>query len=509
MNKQLKDKIFESLTSVLPITAIVLLLSITVSPLDSGIMVLFVFGALLLIAGMGLFTLGAEMSIIPMGEGIGVQMSKAKRLSMPLLACFVIGVIITIAEPDLQVLATQIPGIPNLMLILAVAIGVGVFLLIAVLRILFKIPLKYLLIFFYILVFVLAYFSPNDFIPAAFDSGGVTTGPMTVPFIMALGIGLATLRSDKGSGDDSFGLVALCSIGPILSVLLLGLFYSPSADAVQSAAPTAGNTREAVALFVHALPYYAREMLSALGPIAVVFAVFQLATRRFHGRQIWRMLCGFLFTYLGLVVFLTGVNIGFMPAGQLIGQELASSPYQYLLVPIGALVGYFIVAAEPAVHVLKKQVEEVSNGAITQQSISMGLSIGVAISVGIAMLRILMGVSILWFLIPGYALSLFMSFRVPPIYTGIAFDSGGVASGPMTATFLLPLAMGACEALDGNLMTDAFGIVAMVAMTPLITIQALGLYSEIKRKSCLRSAASILDCVEDGIIYYDLEGEVG
>ena len=509
MNNQLKDKINESLSSVLPITVIVLLLSITVAPVDSGIMVLFIFGSLLLIAGMGLFTLGAEMSMIPMGEGIGVQMSKAKRLSIPLTTCFVIGVIITIAEPDLQVLANQIPGIPNVVLILAVAFGVGAFLLIAMLRILFKVPLKYLLVFFYILAFILAYFSPNDFIPAAFDSGGVTTGPMTVPFIMALGIGLATLRSDKGSGDDSFGLVALCSVGPILSVLLLGLFYSPSADAVQAATPTAANTREAVALFIHALPHYAKEMLTAIGPIVAVFAVFQLATRRFHGRQIWRTLCGFLFTYLGLVVFLTGVNIGFMPAGQLIGQELASGPYQYLLIPIGALVGYFIVAAEPAVHVLKKQVEEVSNGAITQQSISLGLSIGVAISVGIAMLRILTGISILWFLIPGYALSLIMSFLVPPIYTGIAFDSGGVASGPMTATFLLPLAMGACEALGGNLMADAFGIVAMVAMTPLITIQSLGLYSEIKRKAAIRSVVSMLDNVEDGIIYYDTEGEVG
>ena len=323
---------------------------------------------------------------------------------------------------------------------------------------------------------------------------------------MALGIGLATLRSDKGSGDDSFGLVALCSVGPILSVLLLGLFYSPSADAVQAATPTAANTREAVALFIHALPHYAKEMLTAIGPIVAVFAVFQLATRRFHGRQIWRTLCGFLFTYLGLVVFLTGVNIGFMPAGQLIGQELASGPYQYLLIPIGALVGYFIVAAEPAVHVLKKQVEEVSNGAITQQSISLGLSIGVAISVGIAMLRILTGISILWFLIPGYALSLIMSFLVPPIYTGIAFDSGGVASGPMTATFLLPLAMGACEALGGNLMADAFGIVAMVAMTPLITIQTLGLYSEIKRKAAIRSVVSMLDNVEQVLYTTTLKG---
>ncbi len=506
MNKPLKGKINESLSSVLPITAIVLLLSVSVAPLDAGIMVLFVFGALLLIAGMGFFTLGAEMSMIPLGEGIGVQLSKARRIAVPLLTCLVVGILITIAEPDLQVLATQIPGIPNLILILSVAVGVGLFLVIAMLRILFRIRLTWLLFAFYLLVFALAYFSPNDFIPAAFDSGGVTTGPMTVPFIMALGIGMASIRSDKHSGDDSFGLVALCSIGPILSVLLLGLFYAPHVDAVQSTPPTAVNTKEAFALFAHALPHFAREVLASLLPIVGVFIVFQLLTRRFHGKQIGRIFGGFLFTYLGLVLFLTGVNVGFMPAGSLIGQHLAVQSYRWVLVPIGAVVGYFIVAAEPAVHVLKKQVEEVSNGAITQSSIGHGLSIGVSISVGIAMLRILTGISILWFLIPGYALSLLLSFYVPPIYTGIAFDSGGVASGPMTATFLLPLAMGACTASGGNLMTDAFGIVAMVAMTPLITIQLIGFCSELKKRAARRFMVQQLAQMEDCIIYFDEEG---
>lgn len=507
MNKQLKAKIIESLSSVLPITAIVLLLSITVAPLDSGIMVLFVFGALLLIVGMGLFTLGAEMSMTPLGDGIGVQMSKSRRIGVLLIVCLAIGVLITIAEPDLQVLATQIPGIPNRTLILAVAAGVGLFLVVAVLRILFRIRLPRLLLGCYALVFLLAWFTPNNFIPAAFDSGGVTTGPMTVPFIMSLGIGLASLRSDKNSGDDSFGLVALCSVGPILSVLLLGLFYSPSVDAVHTVPPTAATTREAVALFADALPVYARETLVSLLPIVGVFAVFQLLTHRFHGRQVWRIASGFLFTYLGLVAFLVGVNVGFMPAGSLIGQEIAVQSYRWLLVPIGMLVGYFIVAAEPAVHVLKKQVEEVSNGAITQKTIGHGLSIGVCISVGIAMLRILTGMSVLWFLIPGYALSLLLSFHVPPIYTGIAFDSGGVASGPMTATFLLPLAMGACAASGGNLMTDAFGIVAMVAMTPLITIQMIGFHAEMKKRAAKRTMVQRLAQMEDCVVYFDEEGE--
>ena len=508
MNHQLKEKLSESVSSVLPITAIVLLLSISVAPLDAGVMVLFVFGAIMLIFGMGLFTLGADMSMIPLGEGIGVQMSKTRRhLIWPLLTCLIVGVLITVAEPDLQVLATQIPGIPNPVIILAVAVGVGIFLVIAMLRILFRIPLNRLLIIFYALVFILAYFSPNDFIPAAFDSGGVTTGPMTVPFIMALGIGLASLRSDKNSGDDSFGLVALCSIGPFLSVLLLGLFYTPDVDATQSVISMPANTRDAVRIFAGALPDYAYEIAVSLLPIFAVFVVFQLLTRRYHGRQILRIISGFVFTYLGLVLFLVGANVGFMPAGSLIGQSMATQSFSWLLIPVGMVVGYFIVAAEPAVHVLKKQVEEVSNGAITQKTIGHGLSIGVAVSVGIAMLRILTGISIIWFLIPGYAISLLLSFHVPPIYTGIAFDSGGVASGPMTATFLLPLAMGACTAIGGNLMTDAFGIVAMVAMTPLITIQLIGFHSEVKKRIAKRTMVQKLSQLEDCILYFDEEGE--
>ena len=500
----LKEKVYESIVSVLPITAIVLLLSVSIAPLSPVALVLFLFGALMLVVGMGFFTLGADMAMIPMGEGIGIEMSKAKKIGIPILICFIVGFLITMAEPDLQVLAQQVPAIPNLVLVLTVAVGVGIFLLLSELRMLLKIPLSYTLLFFYAIIFILMYFTPDTFIPVSFDSGGVTTGPITVPFIMALGIGMASVRSDKNSSNDSFGLIAMCSIGPILSVLLLGVFYQPE-DAVYMPVQLTelSSTREVAAEFAEALPHYMKEVAVALVPIACLFLIFQLITRRFQKHQLERVISGLVYTYLGLVLFLTGVNVGFMPAGQYIGSSIASGNQKWLLIPIGLIIGYFIVRAEPAVQVLTKQVEEVSNGSISQKSIQYSLSIGVAVSVGIAMLRILTGISILWFLIPGYLISLIMTFFVPQIYTGIAFDSGGVASGPMTATFLLPLAMGACETLGGNILTDAFGIVAMVAMTPLLTIQVLGLVGNLRRRTEKRRIQVPLTDLVDGIVYFD------
>lgn len=487
----------------MPIVAIVFLLSITILPLNGGLMVLFLLGAVFMITGMGLFNLGADLAMTPMGEGIGVEVNKSKNILAAMAVCGVLGLLITIAEPDLQVLAEQIPSVPNNVLVLAVAVGVGVFMVIGSMRTLIQVKLSYLLLFFYGLVFLLAVFTPNSFIPAAFDSGGVTTGPMTVPFIMAFGIGMASLRSDKNSGDDSFGLVGLCSIGPILMVLLLGFFFEPSASAEENIIPVITTTRDAFLIYLHSLPEYGKEVAVSLCPIIVMFILFQLKTKRFHRHQLLKVLCGFLYTYAGLVLFLCGVNVGFMPVGQLLGEEIAGGRLPFLLVPIGMVIGYYIVEAEPAVHVLKKQVEEISHGAITQQAIGRSLSIGVALSVALAMLRILTGISILWILAPGYGLALLLSFFVPSIYTGIAFDSGGVASGPMTAAFLLPLAMGACSSVGGNIMEDAFGVVAMVAMIPLITIQVLGLLSVMKKKAARRSADRYLSTIDDSVLYYD------
>ena len=484
----------ESLSAVLPITAIVMLISIFFVPMELGSIVMFLVGAVMLIVGMGFFQLGAEMAMTPIGEGIGAGMSKTKRLWLLLAIGFMMGVIITISEPDLQVLAEQVPSVPNYTLIFTVAIGVGVFLALAILRIRYQIDLSMMLIIMYLFLLGISCFVPKDFLAVAFDSGGVTTGPMTVPFIMALGVGLASVRSDKNAASDSFGLVALSSVGPILAVLVLGCFFKPTeAEYALTDVASVVTTRDVALVFAKGLPIYLEEVAISLLPIVAVFAVFQVMSHRYRKREIMKILVGFTYTYLGLVLFLCGVNVGFAPVGAYLGRELASLPYKWILVPIGALIGYYIVKAEPAIQVLNHQVESVTNGAISVKAMNRGMSIGVSISVGLAMLRVLAGIPIMWIIVPGYVLALVLSRIVPKIFVGIAFDSGGVASGPMTSTFLLPLSIGTCEALDGNLMTDAFGVVALVALTPLIAIQLMGLIYQIKvqkmQKTNMRPAA--------------------
>lgn len=498
----------ESLTSVLPIALIVLILSVTCVTLDAGVLVLFLFGTILLILGMSFFTVGSGISMEPLGDGIGKSLSKRRRkVLIPIVICFVLGFLITVSEPDLQVLAEQVPTIPNSVLINCVGIGVGLFLSITFIRNKKEIHLRKLLVLFYILIIGISFFAPKEFIPTAFDSGGVTTGPITVPFIMALGAGLAASKKGKNSGEHSFGLVALCSIGPILSVLLLSIFYKPQPATSTYEIAEILTTTQAFRQFTQAIPVYAGEVALAFVPIVLLFIVFQLITKRFHMHSIVKMSVGFVYTYIGLVLFLTGANVGFMPAGRLIGSVIAGSAFRYLLVPIGMLMGYFVVSAEPAVHSLKRQVSEITNGAISQKSVAVALSVGVSVSVGISMLRVLTGIPIMPFLIFGYAVSLIISFFVPNIYTGIAFDSGGVASGPMTSTFMLPFAMGACETIGGNVMTDAFGIVALIAMAPLITIQILGLYERSKRARKIKRLNIEINMTDDSIVFFDEEDE--
>ena len=499
--KKLKEKIHESLSSVLPITLLVLLLSVTLVPIQLDTMALFLFGALLLIVGMGLFTLGADMAMLPMGTQVGARLTRSKSIPFLVGVAFLLGVLITVAEPDLTVLANQVQGVPNLTLILAVAVGVGVFLVVALLRILLQWKLSYILLGLYALVFLLGALIKPEFVPMAFDSGGVTTGPMTVPFILALGVGVANVRSGKSAQDDSFGLVALCSVGPILAIMLISLFFprlsnTPSETAVASLE----TTQDLLSAYRAGLPGYALEVLVALAPIVALFALFQAFSLKLPFAELQRIGVGLLYTYLGLVLFLTGVNIGFLPMGDYLGKRLAASDYNWVLIPLGMLMGYLVVAAEPAVHVLNSQVEEVTSGSISKSAMMKTLSIGVSISVGLSMTRVLTGISIWCFLLPGYALALGLSFFTDPIFTAIAFDSGGVASGPMTAAFMLPLAMGACGALGGNILEDAFGIVAMVAMTPLIAIEILGLVYRLKTKGGKQAPLGLPDEGEEEII---------
>lgn len=368
VNEKLKEKIKESLSSVLPITVIVLLLSVTLVPMEIGTLALFLTGAVLLIVGMGFFQLGAEMTMTPLGQSVGSHVIKSNKIWFILAVSFVMGVFITIAEPDLQVLANQVASIPNQVLVWTVAVGVGLFLVVAVLRILFHVSLSNMLLIFYILLFVLSFFSPDSFTSVAFDSGGVTTGPMTVPFIMALGVGFSASRSDRDGASDSFGLVALCSIGPVMMVLLLGIFYNPTdATYVSSELVGVSTTQDVVKQFASFLPQYGEEVLISILPIAAVFIIFQIFTRSYHKRQVLRMVVGLVYTIFGLILFLTGVNVGFAPVGNLLGSGLAESSFKWLLIPIGIVIGFYIVKAEPAVQVLNKQVEDLSSGTISRK----------------------------------------------------------------------------------------------------------------------------------------------
>lgn len=503
MTKALKDKIIESLTSILPIALIVVVLSVAFTPLKADTFALFTIGVFLLIIGMGCFTLGADMSMLVIGEKIGSAMTRSRKVWLIALLSFIIGIIVTVAEPDLQILAEQVKTVSdktplgNYLLIITVAVGVGIFLMLALLRIVFRIKLSVLLVVFYIAAFILAIFVPEGFWAVSFDSGGVTTGPMTVPFIMSLGVGVASIRSDKKGQSDSFGLVALSSIGPIIAVLTLGIIFKiTEVEYPYEAIKHVEDTRGVFFEYLHGFGDYALEVLIAITPIIAFFLVFQLATRSFHKRQIAKIFIGFLYTFVGLVVFLTGANVGFMPVGKTIGESLAGLWDGWLLIPVGMVIGYFVVAAEPAVHVLNKQVERTSAGAISSKTMKYGLCIGVCIAIGLAMTRILTGINIMWILLPGYSVALLLTLFTPPMFTGIAFDSGGVASGAMVSSFVLPMAIGACHILNPEaIMTQAFGCVAFVALAPLITIQILGIAYKQKTKKIKRSFLAVRDRV--------------
>ncbi len=490
----LKEKMLESVKSVLPLVLIISLLCLTgLVKMESETYLGFLFGALLITLGIGLFTLGSEIAMTPMGDYVGAGIAKSRKIWLIAIMSFFIGAMITISEPDLMVLAEKLTTALNTswldgkwLLIFAVALGVGISLSVAMLRVIFGIRLRYLLLFCYGVIFVLAIFllrkSPN-FLAVAFDSGGVTTGPMTVPFLMTLGVGAASIRADKDGKSDSFGYVALCSVGPIIAVMILGIIFTITKVSPSPAPDVDFATIGGLGLsYLKGFRTYLGEVLIAVLPITAFFYLYQWIRKPLGKAELIRIAMGLVYTVVGLILFLAGANIGFMPAGEAIGKALAGSWYSWILIPVGMIIGYFIVAAEPAIHVLEVQVEEVTAGAIPRRALSVTLGIGVSLSVGLAMLRAIKDIPILYILVPGYLIALILMFFVDDTFSSIAFDSGGVASGPMTATFLIAMASGACEIALGEdmLLTNAFGIVALVAMTPLIAIQVLGLVFRIK-----------------------------
>ena len=478
-------KIKESLISVLPIAAIVVILSFTLGEMTLSALFTFLIGCALVIGGMSLFTLGADVAMIPVGELVGGATTKTRNLTLIIVVSFLIGTIITMAEPDLSVLASGLSqSINKWVLISLVAVGVGVFLALSMLRVIFGISLRLLLLISYSVVFALALAlsltGKEPFLPLAFDSGGVTTGPMTVPFIIAMGVGVSHIGGKSGT-DESFGFVALSSVGPIITVMLLG-FFTDVSKILPASEEISGSLYHVYGItFLHQM----RDNAIAVGPIAVFFLIFRFAANRnMPVRTFWRIVFGIFYTYFGLVLFMTGAHAGFGKAGQLLGASLGER-HKYFLIPLGALIGFLIVAAEPAVHVLTEQIEKISDGTIKKTKVMVTLMCGVALSLALAMIRLLFTFSIWWLILPGYAIALLLSYVTPKTYTAIAFDSGGVASGPMTATFLLPLAVGACGAIHGEdaVISYAYGLVAMVAMTPLIVLQGLGLVTALKAKA--------------------------
>lgn len=506
-------KLKESLISVLPVTAIVLILSFTpVVDLTVTETVAFAVCAVLLILGIGLFNLGADLAMTPMGEHVGSGLTKSKKLAVLISVCFLMGLLITIAEPDLSVLAGQVEAVMNsTVLIVTVGIGVGLFLVLAVLKIVFRLNLSMLLMFFYMLLFALCALlievGKVNFLPLSFDSGGVTTGPITVPFIMALGVGIATTIGGRNANENSFGLIAMCSIGPMIAVIVLSMAsngeMSPEAmENLANYATVEGSLNE----LGHVILTNIKNVGLALGLVVVFFFILQFAILKLPKNKLIQIGIGIAYTFVGLIIFLTAVEVGFMPVGFKLGQSIANL-HPAVLVVFGLVLGMVVVLAEPAVHVLNKQVEEITGGGVKKIEMLLALSLAVGVSIALSIIRMIFRFSILYYLIPGYMISLGLSFFVPKIYTAIAFDSGGVASGPLTSSFILPLVVGACIALSGgsaaNIMTDAFGVVAMVAMTPLITIQSLGFKAVMSAKVRQKIAMKrILSADDEQIIYF-------
>ena len=510
MRKALLAKLWEAMVSVIPVAALVLVVSFTpLAPLSWLERAVFAVCAVMLALGIGLFNLGADLAMTPMGRHIGEGLTKSKRLAILVVVCFLMGVLITVAEPDLSVLAGQISAVVNpTLLTVTVGLGVGLFLVIAVVRIITRTDLTALLLFSYFLLFAFSALliarGGKSFLPLSFDSGGVTTGPITVPFIMALGIGIAQAFGGKDAGQNSFGLIALCSVGPVLAVLVLSL--GVGGEKLHFPMPDYSTLSAALRpIFWPLLGRSAWEVAKSLLMMTVFFAVLQVLVLHLPRGKLLQIVVGLIFAFVGLVIFVMAVTMGFMPVGYHIGRTLAVYSPKALLA-FAFIVGMVVVLAEPAIHVLNQQVEEVTNGAVKRRQMTIALSVGVGLSIGLSILRLLLGFSLLYYLIPGYLLSLGLSFFVPKLYTAIAFDSGGVASGPLTSSFVLPMIIGACISLRGAdaVMDFAFGMVAMVAMTPLITIQTLG-FRSIVSNAMRRSAAlrRILSADDAQIIYFE------
>jgi hypothetical protein len=482
-------KVKEVIYAVLPITLIVVILHFTLTPLDFNVLFRFIIGAVFIVVGLSIFLFGVDLGITPIGNAMGSAITKSNKIWIVIIAGIMLGFFISIAEPDLHILAGQIElvtsgVISKIGIVVIVSLGIAVLLATGLVRIVYNIPLYKLLTWLYLIIFGLAIFTSPEFLAISFDSSGATTGALTVPFMLALAIGVSSLKKDsKASEKDSFGLVAVASAGAIIAVMIMSIVTKQDkiAGSLEHHEASAGSLMYP---FLHKLPIIAGEITLALFPILLIFLIFNKISFKLSKRSFRKILTGVLLTFIGLVLFLVGVNAGFMDAGSLVGYTLAALDSKVYIIIVALVLGLVVILAEPAVHVLTQQIEDVTSGYVSRKAILLTLSLGVGAAVALSIVRILIPAVELWhYLLPGYLISIALMYVVPKLFVGMAFDSGGVASGPMTATFILAFAQGAAESIDGaDVLVDGFGIIAMVAMTPIIALQILGLIFKIKSK---------------------------
>lgn len=498
MLKEFKKNLYSAAETILPIVLIVQIITLII-PIDRDVLISFLMSSVLLIFGAALFSWGADLSMILIGNKIGKDLIRSKKILLILIVSFIIGTVVTVAEPDLLVLAEQLTSIPSWLLIIIISLGVGVCVLLASARAIFGWNLNIMLIIGFLIIFGLMFFVPKDFIPVAFDSGGVTTGTISIPFILTLGMGLVANRIDKKAKEESFGLVALASTGPIIMVLLLGLFMNyESGMAFDNSLYTEFSYSNYLFQFVGCL----KDVILAVSPIIVVFIIYYFVTkkRRVSKKELHKIVVGTIITVIGLTIFLVAANVGFLNMGYYIGNYITGTKYQEVLIPIVMVLSFFIAIAEPAVVILIDQVEEFTEGGISNGMLKIALAIGVSIAAGMSIQRVFSGESFLIYALIGYGIALLLTFFIPKIFTAIAFDAGGATGGSLTTTFLLPIAIGACVSLNGNVYTDAFGLASLVSLVPIITVEITGLIYEFKRRVIVR-----VEDLDDSIVDYNWE----
>ncbi len=484
------QKFKEVLLSVIPITIIVILLNFSIAKLPNDVFIRFIIGVILITIGLSIFLFGVDIGITPLGTKIGKSISKFNKLWIIIIIGFVLGFFISIAEPDLQILASQVAAVTNgqiakLIILIVVSIGIAVLLVFGLVRIVYNFSLNKILAILYGITLLLSFFVSPEFLAISFDASGATTGALTVPFILALALGISSLKKDsKQSEKDSFGLVAITSTGAILGVMLMGIFNKISG---LKGVLNHGVMRSTsiIGPFLDILPNIIFESIFALIPVLIIYLAFNIKVFHLQKKQFKKILKGLLYTLIGLILFLLGVNAGFMDVGVILGQKIALFDNKAYVIIIGFVLGFVTILAEPAVHVLTHQIEVVTSGYIKPKVILGSLSIGVGLAIALSIIRILVAEVQLWhYLLPGYIISIVMSYFVDDLFVGIAFDSGGVASGPMTATFILAFTQGVADSIkDADVLRDGFGMIALVAMTPIITLQILGLIYKLNIKS--------------------------